>query len=90
MRSLASIQKIVSVEPIPGADSIEVATVLGWHCVVKKGDFVTGDLCVYFEIDSLLPQIEQFDFLRSRGTSKIEDGTTGYKVRTIRLRRQLS
>lgn len=89
-RSLASIQKIVSVEPIPGADSIEVATVLGWHCVVKKGEFSPGDLCVYFEIDSLLPQIEQFDFLRSRGTSKIEDGTTGYKVRTIRLRKQVS
>lgn len=89
-RNLASIQKIVAIEPIPGADNIEVATVLGWHCVVKKGDFATGDLCVYFEIDSLLPQIPQFEFLASRGTSKIEDGTTGYKVRTIRLRKQVS
>lgn len=89
-RNLASIQKIASIEPIPGADSIEVATVLGWHCVVKKGDFVPGDLCIYFEIDSLLPMVPQFSFLASRGSSTIEDGTTGYKVKTIRLRKQVS
>lgn len=37
-RQLASIQKIVSVEPIPEADAIEKVTILGWHCVTKKGN----------------------------------------------------
>ncbi len=36
MRRLASIQKIVSLSPIEGADAIEKTTVLGWALVVKK------------------------------------------------------
>ena len=53
MRKLASIQRIKSLEPIAGADSIEMAIVLGWQLVVKKGEFQVNDLCVYFEIDSI-------------------------------------
>lgn len=53
-RKLAYIAQINDVAPIPGYDRIEVATVLGWHCVVPKG-LHAGDLGVYFEIDSLLP-----------------------------------
>ena len=56
MRNLASIQKIGNLEPIPNADAIEKATVLGWELVVKKGEFRIGDLCVYCEIDSILPE----------------------------------
>ena len=52
MRKLASIQKIIALDPIDGADAIERATVLGWQLVVKKGEFNIGDLCVYCEIDS--------------------------------------
>ena len=47
MRKLASIQKIVALDPIEGADAIERATVLGWQLVVKKNDFQVGDLVVY-------------------------------------------
>ena len=52
-RKLASIQKIYKIEPIEGADRIELAHVLGWQCVVNKGQFQPGDPGVYFEIDSL-------------------------------------
>jgi RNA ligase (TIGR02306 family) len=90
MRKLASVQKILAVEPIEKADKLEVVTVLGWHCVAKKGDFKVGDSCVYFEVDSLLPMVEQFDFLKSRGTTKLEDETEGYRIKTIRLRGQIS
>lgn len=55
MRKLASIQKIIHIDPIEGADRIELATVLGWHVVVRKGEFRVGDLIVYCEIDSVLP-----------------------------------
>ena len=51
MRKLASIQKVWKVEPIEGADRIELAHVLGWQCVVNKGQFQNMDTAVYFEID---------------------------------------
>lgn len=54
--TLATIQKIISVEPIQDADRIEKVKVLGWECVVKKGVFKEGDLCVYIEIDTLIPK----------------------------------
>ncbi|MDJ1505132.1 RNA ligase (ATP) [Xanthocytophaga agilis] len=80
MRKLASIQRIKNLEPIPEADAIEKATVLGWQLVVKKGEFAVGDLCVYCEIDSLLPEKPEFEFLKARGM----------RIRTVRLRGQVS
>lgn len=79
-RKLASVQTIAALEPISGADNIERATILGWHCVVKKGEFSVGDLCVYFEVDSLLPDKPEFEFMACRK----------YRVRTIKLRGQVS
>jgi RNA ligase (TIGR02306 family) len=86
-RKLASIQKIVDIQPIEGADMIEVATVLGWHCVVKKGEFQPDDLCVYFEVDSLLPVKEQYEFLRK---SCFNSRLNGFRIKTIKLRGQVS
>jgi RNA ligase (TIGR02306 family) len=80
MRKLASIQKIIHLEPIPNADAIEKATVLGWELIVKKNEFKQGDLAVYCEIDSLLPDRPEFEFLRPRGM----------RIKTIRLRGQIS
>lgn len=79
-RKLASIQTIDSIEPIEGADKIELTSVLGWQCICKKGDFKVGDKCIYFEIDSICPEHEIFEFLRPRK----------FKVKTIKLRGQLS
>ena len=80
MRKLASIQRIKALEIIEGADAIEKATVLGWQLVVKKGDFKEGDLVVYCEVDSLMPDKPEFEFLKPRGM----------RIRTIRLRGQIS
>lgn len=80
MRNLASIQRIKTLEPIEGAANIEKATVLGWHLVVKKGEFQVGDLVVYCEVDSVLPEKEEFEFLRPRK----------FRIRTIKLRGQVS
>ena len=79
-RKLASIQKIVSIEPIPEADQIEKAVVLGWNVVVKKGEFNAGDLVVYIETDSIVPPTSYFEFLKERK----------YRVKTIKLRKQVS
>jgi len=80
MRNLATIQRIRELNTIPNADSIEVASILGWKVVVRKGEFKVDDLCVYIEIDSLLPDRPEFEFMRDRKM----------RVRTIRLRGQVS
>ncbi|HEY8893345.1 MAG TPA: RNA ligase (ATP) [Niastella sp.] len=80
MRKLASIQRIKSIEPIANADTIMKATVLGWQLVIKKDEFKPGDLCVYVEIDSILPDKPEFEFLRNKN----------FRIRTIRLRGQVS
>lgn len=80
MRKLASIQKVLKVEDIPGADKIEKVTILGWEVVCKKGDFKVDDLVIYVEIDSILPDKPEFEFMRERK----------FRVRTIRLRGQVS
>ena len=79
-RKLAHIEVIESLTPIEGADKIEVAKVLGWECVVKKGEFKVGQLVVYVEVDSVMPDKPEYDFLRDRK----------FRVRTIKLRGQVS
>lgn len=89
-RKLASIQKIWKVEPIEGADRIELVSVLGWKCVSKKGEFKEGDLCVYFEVDAFLPVCEKFEFLRSSCYKKNELMGEGFLLKTQRFRGQIS
>lgn len=80
MRKLASIREISAIRPIDGADRIEVAQVDGWECVVQKGEFKVGQHIVYVEVDSVVPEVPQFEFLRARK----------FRVRTIKLRGQVS
>jgi RNA ligase (TIGR02306 family) len=83
MRKLASVQKIENLTAIPNADKIELARILGWNVVVKKDEFKVGDLCVYFEIDSILPNKPWAEFLKD-SNGKI------HKLKTIKLRGQIS
>lgn len=86
-RKLATITTILAISPIEGADRIEVATVRGWQVVVQKGEFQVGDLGVYCECDSMLPLTNpHFSFLAARAG----EGATHFRVRTIRLRKQIS
>ena len=57
-RALAHIERVESIRPIVGYDRIELATILGWYCIVPKG-LNEGDIGVYFEIDSLLPAADE-------------------------------
>lgn len=66
MRNLASVKTIAGLRPIEGKDRIVLATVDGWHVIVRKGDYEIGDQCVYIEIDSVLPEKPEFEFLRSK------------------------
>lgn len=87
MRKLASLQSIKHIRPIEGADNIEVVGVLGWECVSKKGEFKEGDACIYFEIDSLLPPEERYEFLRR---SSYRADIDRFRLKTVRLRGQVS
>ena len=90
MRKLASIQRIWQIEPIEGADRIELAHVLGWQCVVNKGQFQPMDLAVYFEVDSFLPIAPEFEFLRASSYRKTDIMGEGFRLRTMKFRGQIS
>jgi RNA ligase (TIGR02306 family) len=89
MRKLASIRKIDAIAPIDGADAIECAVVGGWKVVVKKGEFAVGNLAVYLEIDSWVPT-ELAPFLSKGKEPREFNGVKGERLRTIKLRGQLS
>jgi hypothetical protein len=74
-RALAYIRHVTNIRPIDGADNIEQCNVLGWNLICKKGEFHEGDPCVYIEIDSKVPEREEFEFLRAKG----------FKVKTMKL-----
>ena len=86
-RKLVSIQRIHRIDPIAKADAIECVTIHGWELVAKKGEFAVGDLCVYFEIDSFLPEDPRYEFLKDL---KNHQGRKGYRIKTIKLRGQIS
>jgi RNA ligase (TIGR02306 family) len=80
-RKLASIQKVLELAPIEGADRIEIAKVLGWQCVVKKNEFKPGDMGIFFEIDSIVDSTNPM-------VSFMSDKK--YRVKTCKLRKTLS
>ena len=90
MRKLASIQRVWKIEPIEGADRIELAHVLGWQCVVNKGQFQPMDLAVYFEVDSFLPIQEEYEFMRASSYKNSEILGEGFRLRTMKFRGQIS
>lgn len=74
-RALAYTARVDDIIEIEGADNIELAKVKGWTLVVKKGEFRKGELGVYFEIDSKLPEAPWSEFLKDKG----------FKVKTMKL-----
>lgn len=77
---VASIEKIQDIKVHSNADSLELATVLGWQIVVKKGEFKKDDLVVYINIDSVVEPHPALEFLANKK----------YMIRPIRLRGEIS
>ena len=89
-RKLSSIRKISDIQPIEGADLIELAIVDGWKVVVgKEVGHKVGDFVIYCEVDSFLPIREEFEFLRKSSYRKMID-QEGFRLKTIKLRGQVS
>lgn len=73
---LASIQSILSVRHHENADSLDIVQVLGYHCIVKRDQWKVGDLCVFIEPDSVLPEAPWSAFYRAKSN----------RVKAVRLR----
>jgi len=90
-RKLVSVRKITNITPIEGADKIELATIDAWKVVVAKDvNHKVDDMVIYCEIDSFLPIKEEFEFLRKSSYKKMSDGIEGFRLKTIKLRGQVS
>jgi RNA ligase (TIGR02306 family) len=88
IRQLVTIRRVSALNPIEGADAIELAQIDGWGVVVKKGELHVNDEVLYFELDCLLPVADpRFAFLKR---SHIVDGIEYHRLKTIRLRGQYS
>ncbi len=91
-RKLASVQRVLEVVPIAGADAIEAVRIHGWTCVVKKGAFAVGDRGVFFEIDAVPPDLAPYRFLWAvKGVIPGEGARPkSFRIRTKTLRGCLS
>ena len=65
-RELVYVVTIDDIKPIEGRDRVECAVVGGWTVMVRKDQFKSGDLGIYFEIDSKVPVKEPFMFLEGK------------------------
>lgn len=75
-RALAYTARITEIKNIEGADNIQQGKVNGWPIIIKKGEFNEGDIGVFFEIDSRVPETNPvFDFLAPKK----------FKIKTMKL-----
>lgn len=88
-RKLATIQRIEEVRDIENADAIQAYRVLGWWVVDKKDAHKVGDLVVYLSLDSWVPN-ELAPFLSKGQEPRVYNGVKGERLRTIKLRGQVS
>ena len=79
-RELAYVVAIDEIRPIPNYDRVEHARVGGWWVIVKKDQFKVGDLAIYIEVDSKVPEKELFMFLDKRH----------FKVKTLKMCKVIS
>lgn len=80
-RYLSSLEVIENIQPIEGADNVELATILSQPVVVQKSrGFKVGDKVVFVGTDAILPEAFEFEFLASQN----------YRVKTVRVRGQVS
>ena len=76
-RALAYVAEIAEIQPIPNYDRVEHARVNGWWVIISKVDnFTPGTKCIYFEVDSHVPEDdERFAFLEKRH----------YNIKTLKM-----
>lgn len=84
--------RISGIESHPNADRLELANVLGYTCVVRKGAFHTGQQVVYLPEGGVVPEwlcraLNLWD--EEKGTGRLA-GKRGLRIKATRLRGTLS
>ena len=82
---LASIEIIKNIREHPNADSLEIAEVLGWQTIVKKGIHKDGDKIVFITIDTIVPNNTWFGFLVDK-----KNPDKQIRIKNIKLRGEYS
>ena len=82
---LASIEIIKSIKKHSNADSLEIAEVLGWQTVVKKGIHKEGDKIVFITIDTIVPHYHWSNFLVDQ-----KNPDKPIRIKNIKLRGEYS
>jgi len=77
---LATIELIKDVRKHPNADSLDIARVLGYECIVKLGQYKAGDKIVFIQPDSVLPDKPWAAFYKAKSN----------RVKAIKLRQAWS
>jgi DNA-directed RNA polymerase subunit RPC12/RpoP len=67
VKKAASIRRIDSIEPIPGAFYVDVALIDGVPVVVPKDEYCAGDLVVFIRAGTVVPDLPEFSFLEGKG-----------------------
>ena len=88
-RVMAYVASIEEKKSIKGADLIEAYRVGGWWVVDKKDAYAVNDLAIYVSIDSWVPH-SLAPFLSKGKEPREFNGVKGEKLRTVRLRGQIS
>lgn len=88
-RKLASIQRIAEIKAIPDADRICAYRINGWWAVSQVNEYKVGDLVVYIEADAFVPTMHAA-FLSKGKEPREYKGILGERLRTIKLKKQLS
>ena len=86
MASFAVLARRIEVFSHPNADLLELAKVDEYRCVVKKGEFESGDLVAYIPEASLVPQ----GLLEEMGLVGRLAGPEKNRVKAAKLRGELS
>jgi RNA ligase (TIGR02306 family) len=83
---LVDVVQVGEVRPHTNADRLEIVPVKGWQCVVQKGQFNVGDTALFLPIDAIPPawMIEEY------GLDYLKDSSQGARIRTVRLRGEIS
>lgn len=81
-------KKISKVYSHNNADKLELGQVEGmtYQFVIPKGAYKTGDFCIYFPIDSVLPQ----ELIQQQNISNFMAGKNKNRIKTARLRGEIS
>jgi RNA ligase (TIGR02306 family) len=82
---LASIEVIKNIRNHFNADSLEIAEVLGWQVVVKKGLYQEGDKVVFITIDTIVPKCQWSEFLVDQ-----KNPDKPIRIKNIKLRGEYS